>query len=71
MGSGAPGGGAGRLVRENMSEEERGIFDILTHPAPELSADERAAVKLTIRKPNMNRVLNGISRSDSLPQGSP
>ncbi|MBA3034168.1 MAG: type I restriction endonuclease subunit R [Gammaproteobacteria bacterium] len=34
-----------RHVRENMSEEELVIFDILTRPAPELSADERAEVK--------------------------
>ena len=31
-----------RHVRENMTEEELVIFDILTRPAPELSADERA-----------------------------
>jgi type I restriction enzyme R subunit len=34
-----------RHVRENLSEEELVIFDILTRPAPELSADERAEVK--------------------------
>ena len=34
-----------RHVRENMSEEELVIFDILTRPAPELHADERAEVK--------------------------
>jgi len=34
-----------RHVRENMSEEELVIFDILTRPAPGLSADERAEVK--------------------------
>ena len=34
-----------RHVRENMTEEELVIFDILTRPAPELSADERAEVK--------------------------
>jgi len=34
-----------RHVRENMSEEELVIFDILTRPAPELSAEERAEVK--------------------------
>ena len=33
-----------RHVRENMTEEEV-IFDILTRPAPELSADERAELK--------------------------
>jgi len=34
-----------RHVRENLTEEELVIFDILTRPAPELSADERAEVK--------------------------
>lgn len=34
-----------RHVRENMSEEELVIFDILTRPVPELSADELAEVK--------------------------
>jgi type I restriction enzyme R subunit len=34
-----------RHVRENMSEEELVIFDILTRPAPELSPQERAEVK--------------------------
>ena len=34
-----------RHVRENMSEEELVIFDILTRPSPELSAEERAEVK--------------------------
>lgn len=34
-----------RHVRENLSEEELVIFDILTRPAPELTADERAEVK--------------------------
>jgi type I restriction enzyme, R subunit len=34
-----------RHVRENMSEEELVIFDILTRPAPDLNADERAEVK--------------------------
>jgi type I restriction enzyme R subunit len=34
-----------RHVRENMTEEELVIFDILTRPAPELSQDERAEVK--------------------------
>jgi type I restriction enzyme, R subunit len=38
-----------RHVRENMSEEELVIFDILTRPAPELSADERAEVKKVAR----------------------
>jgi type I restriction enzyme R subunit len=38
-----------RHVRENMSEEELVIFDILTRPAPELSPDERAEVKKVAR----------------------
>ena len=38
-----------RHVRENMTEEELVIFDILTRPAPELSADERAEVKKVSR----------------------
>jgi type I restriction enzyme R subunit len=39
-----------RHVRENMSEEELVIFDILTRPAPELSAAERAEVKKVVRE---------------------
>jgi type I restriction enzyme R subunit len=39
-----------RHVRENMTEEELVIFDILTRPAPELSADERAEVKKVTRE---------------------
>jgi len=38
-----------RHVRENLSEEELVIFDILTRPAPELSADERAELKKVAR----------------------
>ncbi len=38
-----------RHVRENLTEEELVIFDILTRPAPELSTDERAAVKKVAR----------------------
>jgi type I restriction enzyme, R subunit len=34
-----------RHVREQMTEEELVVFDILTRPAPELSAEERAEVK--------------------------
>ncbi len=34
-----------RHVRENLSEEELTIFDILTRPAPNLTTDERAEVK--------------------------
>lgn len=39
-----------RHVRENMSEEELVIFDILTRPAPELSAEERTEVKKVARE---------------------
>ena len=39
-----------RHVRENMTEEELVIFDILTRPAPELSAAERAEVKKVSRE---------------------
>ncbi len=39
-----------RHVRENMTEEELVIFDILTRPAPELSSDERAEVKKVARE---------------------
>lgn len=34
-----------RHVRENLSEEELVVFDILTRPAPALSAEERAELK--------------------------
>lgn len=34
-----------RHVRENLTEEELVIFDILTRPAPELSTEERAEMK--------------------------
>ncbi len=39
-----------RHARENMSEEELVIFDILTRPAPELSPEERAEVKKVARE---------------------
>jgi type I restriction enzyme R subunit len=39
-----------RHVRENLSEEELVIFDILTRPAPELSTDERTEVKKVARE---------------------
>ena len=39
-----------RHVRENMSEEEQVVFDILTRPAPELSYEERAEVKKVARE---------------------
>lgn len=38
-----------RHVRENMSEEELVIFDILTRPAPELTSEERTEVKKVAR----------------------
>jgi type I restriction enzyme R subunit len=38
-----------RHVRENMTEEELVIFDILTRPAPELTPEERAEVKKIAR----------------------
>ncbi|PYI88613.1 MAG: deoxyribonuclease HsdR, partial [Verrucomicrobia bacterium] len=39
-----------RHVRENMTEEELVIFDILTRPAPELSTEERTEVKKVARE---------------------
>ena len=39
-----------RHVREQMSEEELVIFDILTRPAPELTTKERAEVKKVARE---------------------
>lgn len=39
-----------RHVRENMTEEELVIFDILTRPAPELTSEERAEVKKVARE---------------------
>lgn len=39
-----------RHVRENMSEEELAIFDILTRPAPELSHEERSEIKKVVRE---------------------
>ena len=39
-----------RHVRENMSEEELVIFDILTRPAPELTTEERSEVKKASRE---------------------
>ena len=39
-----------RHVREKMTEEELVIFDILTRPAPDLSAGERAEVKKVARE---------------------
>ncbi|CAK0770479.1 type I restriction enzyme, R subunit [Gammaproteobacteria bacterium] len=39
-----------RHIRENMSEEELVIFDILTRPVPELSSEERVEVKKIARE---------------------
>jgi type I restriction enzyme R subunit len=39
-----------RHVRENMTEEELVVFDILTRPAPELSTEERGEVKKVARE---------------------
>ena len=39
-----------RHVRENVTEEELAIFDILTRPAPELNPEERAEVKKVARE---------------------
>jgi type I restriction enzyme R subunit len=39
-----------RHVRENMTEEELVVFDILTRPAPELTTEERAEVKKVARE---------------------
>lgn len=39
-----------RHVREQMTEEELVIFDILTRPAPELNSEERAEVKKVARE---------------------
>jgi type I restriction enzyme R subunit len=38
-----------RHVRENMSEEELVVFDILLRPAPELTTEERSEVKKVVR----------------------
>ena len=39
-----------RHVRENLTEEELVIFDILTRPAPELTTEERTEVKKVARE---------------------
>ena len=39
-----------RHVRENLSEEELVIFDILTKPEPKLSKSEIEAVKLVAKE---------------------
>lgn len=55
-----------RHVRENMFEEELVIFDILTRPVPELSADDRAEVKRVAREP-LNR-LKAVARPELAPK---
>lgn len=40
----------GRHVREHLSEEELTVFDILTRPGPDLSAEERDEVKKVARR---------------------
>jgi len=49
-----------RHVRENTSEEELVIFDILTRPAPELSTEERAEVKKAARELLMRLYVRAI-----------
>src|SRR5204863_9396207 len=39
-----------RHVRENMTEEELVIYDILTRPAPDLRPDERTEIKKVARE---------------------
>ena len=39
-----------RHIRENITEEEQVIFDILTRPSPELTTEERAEVKKVARE---------------------
>jgi type I restriction enzyme R subunit len=48
-----------RHVRENLTPEELVIFDILTRPTPELSAEEREEVKRVVRMllPRLQRLL--------------
>lgn len=75
-----------RHVRENMSEEELVIFDILTRPAPELSPQERTEVKkvakqlldklndllvIDWRKKSNARSLLKLSIEDTLDSGLP
>jgi type I restriction enzyme, R subunit len=38
-----------RHVRENLTEEELTVFDILTRPGPDLSAEERGEIKKVAR----------------------
>jgi type I restriction enzyme R subunit len=49
-----------RHVREQLSEEELTVFDLLTRPGPELSAEERAEVK-KVAKELLERVKTAIT----------
>ena len=75
-----------RHVRENMSDEELVIFDILTRLAPQLSTEERAKVKkvasdllkklkellvIDCRKKSNARSLIKLSIEDTLDSGLP
>ena len=61
-----------RHVRENLTEEELVIFDILTRPAPELSDAERAEVKKVshelLNKMKLLLVLNWRQKSTARSQ---
>jgi type I restriction enzyme R subunit len=61
-----------RHIRENMTEEELVIFDLLTRPAPESSADERAEVKkvahVLLDRLNQLLVLNWRQKSTARSQ---
>jgi type I restriction enzyme R subunit len=39
-----------RLIAENLSEEEMAVFDLLTKPEPDLSEDDKQAVKQVARE---------------------
>ncbi len=58
-----------RHLRENLSEEEQTVFDILTRPGPDLSAEEREAVKkvasVLLARLNALLVLDWRKRSGS------
>jgi len=61
-----------RHVRENLSEEELAVFDLLTRPGPELSTEERAEVKkvahLLLERVKSVLVLNWRQRVQSRAQ---
>jgi type I restriction enzyme R subunit len=75
-----------RHVRENLSEDELTVFDLLTRPGPELSAEERDQVKkvaklllerlnallvLDWRRQNMSRAKVRLAIEDVLDDGLP